>query len=307
MKCKLSKNSLFFKNYLKKIVIFGLILSWVFAGFPQIFNFPPEIQEAQAAGWLTDWNKRIKITTDQTDIDADLTDFPILVYLSSSSGRNSDDVTAVFTEVGANSKKIAVTTSDGTTQCYVEIEKWDYTGTPSTSKAWLWVKAPSVSGTVDTDFYLYYDNDQADNTTYVGAPNSTPAENVWDTNSKLVTHMRDDPDNSHIRDSTSNNNDGTKKAAGEPAVTTSGKIDDAQDFDGVDDYVQSSNNVSITGNSSRTTECWIYVTKTDNWQHFFQWGDETTETLNTIWGLTVSITNTWFLWGRGGGMIGIRE
>ena len=60
----------------------------------------------------------------------------------------------------------------------------------------------------------------------------------FQTGSKLVTHMRDDPDNSHIRDSTLNNNDGTKKAAGEPAVTISGKIDDAQDFDGVDDYVE---------------------------------------------------------------------
>jgi len=46
---KLGKNKLFFKNYFKKIVIFGLIASWIFFGFPQIFNFPPKIQEAKAA------------------------------------------------------------------------------------------------------------------------------------------------------------------------------------------------------------------------------------------------------------------
>lgn len=64
----------------------------------------------------------------------------------------------------ANRKKIAVTKSDGTTQCYVEIEKWDH----ASKQAWLWVKVPSIRISVDTDLYLYYDKDHADNTDYVG-------------------------------------------------------------------------------------------------------------------------------------------
>lgn len=65
-------------------------------------------QPAQAA-WLSGWDKRVKLTADSGDIDANLSDFPVLVYLSTSSGRGPDDVSFVFDEVGANSKKIAVT------------------------------------------------------------------------------------------------------------------------------------------------------------------------------------------------------
>ena len=141
--------------------------------------------------WLSGWDKRVKITIDHNDVDSDLTNFPVLIYLSNSSGRNNDDVTFVFNELisDANRKKIAVTTSDKTTQCYVEIEKWD----ASNEKAWLWVKVPSISSTADTDLYLYYDKDHADNPDYVGDTGSTPAQNVWDSNYKGVYHLQGDP------------------------------------------------------------------------------------------------------------------
>ena len=86
-----------------------------------------------------------------------LSGFPVLVYLSVSSGIGSTDVSAVFDELtsDANRKKIAITTSDGTTQCYVEIERWD----DANEKAWLWVKVPSVASGAETDLYLYYDFD----------------------------------------------------------------------------------------------------------------------------------------------------
>ncbi len=178
--------------------------------------------------WLPGWAKRVKLTIDNTDIDSALSNFPVLVYLSPSSGRNNDDVSFIFDELASdgNRKKIAITSSDGTTELYVEIEKWD----DANEKAWLWVKVSSVASGSDTVLYLYYDSSHADNTTYIGDTNSTPAETVWDSSFKLVCHMRDDPDNEHVRDSTSGNHDGTKGAAGAPTVTTSGKIADAQDF-----------------------------------------------------------------------------
>jgi len=87
----------------------------------------------------------------------------------------------------------------------------------------------------DTDFYYYYDNDASDNTTYIGAVNTTAGGNVWDSNFKAVYHMAD-ATTSTIYDSTSNNNDGTKKGANEPAEAT-GKVGQGQDFDGTDDYI----------------------------------------------------------------------
>jgi len=222
--------------------------------------------------WLSGWAKRRQITIDHNDIDEDLTDFPVLLHLSASSGINGADVTSIFDEVGANRKKIAVTLADGVTQCYVEVEKWDAVN----KKAWLWVKVPSISATEDTVLYIYYDNNQPDNTAYVGDTGETPAQNVWDEHFVFVSHMRDDPDSSHIKDSTSNANNGTKKGAGEPAVTTNGKIDDAQDFDGTDDMITVTDDPTLNFDASdpMTLEAWINVTDknlsgTANYQYIF--------------------------------------
>ena len=176
--------------------------------------------------------RTLTITISSSDIDAALTDFPVLIYLSSSSGKNNTDVTGIFDELGSNSKKLRILTSTGQ-QCYVEIEKWNATN----EKAWLHVKVPAIASDVDTVLTLQASRSFPDNNAFVGDTNSTPAENVWDNNFVAVYHMGDDPDTSHIRDSTNNNNDGTKTAAGEPALNVNGVIAEAQDFDNTDDYI----------------------------------------------------------------------
>ena len=201
-------------------------------------------------GWLSGWSNRVKITIDSGDISAALADFPILIYLSASSGIDSEDITFVFDEVGANSKKIAVTKDDGTTECYVEIDTWD----AGNEKGWLWSKIPTISHTIDTDIYLYFDNSHADNDTYVGDTNSTTAENVWDANFLMVQHMKD-ATTSTILDSTSNDNDATKYAANEPIEET-GKIGNSQLFDGVNDYGKITN-VVVASPSELTISGWI--------------------------------------------------
>lgn len=190
------------------------------------------------APWLNCWAKRVKLTVDQNDITAALSNFPILLYISASSGKNSDDISFVFDELQSddNKKKIAVTESDGTTECFVEIEKWD----DANEEAWLWVKVPDISSSVDTELYLYYDKTHADNDN-VGdcADGSVATHHVWDEDGankyfKMVQHMVDD--NGNVDDSTENNIDGTKTGADEPAETD-GKIYKGQEFDGSDDAI----------------------------------------------------------------------
>ena len=89
-----------------------------------------------------------------------------------------------------------------------------------------------ISSSTDTDFYMYYDNDHADNTTYIGAINTTAGAAVWDSNFKMVQHMVDDT-TSTVLDSTSANNDGTKLGAGTPNEVA-GKVGQAQEFDGTE-------------------------------------------------------------------------
>ena len=206
----------------------------------------------EESAWLSGWERRTKITIDHNDIDSDLTDFPVLVHLSNSSGRNNDDTTFVFDEVGPNSKRIAITESDGTTQCYVEIEKWNDTS----EQAWFWVKVPNIGSTTSTYLYFYYDNSQPDNTAYVGDKGATPAQSVWDSSFRGVWHLSETSGGvGTIEDSTSNNNDGTDN--GSPTLGVTGQIDNAISFDGINDYINITNSGSLQFTSSLTIEAWV--------------------------------------------------
>jgi hypothetical protein len=227
---------------------------------------PVEVDYSQAAPptcWLNGWAKRVKLTIDRNDISAPLADFPVLVYLSTSSGRGHDDVSFVFDELqnDANRFKIAVTTSNCITQCYVEIEKWDQ----ASEQAWLWVKVPSISTTSDTILHLYYDKNQPDNTTYVGDPTSVPGQTVWSNGFAGVWHLHDTTGGSGaIKDSTSNAHHGTDN--GSPTLGAAGKIDNAINFDGTDDYIQTTSNESKTAENI-TWEIWLKADSTTASHH----------------------------------------
>lgn len=112
--------------------------------------------------WLPGWKNRIKLTIDSSKVEENLTDFPVLITLSSGCGISSADVTDIFTELTySGRKKIAVTVVSGTSEnyCYTEIEKWDQ----SNQQAWLWTKVPTITSGTGTVLYLYYDSAQADN------------------------------------------------------------------------------------------------------------------------------------------------
>ena len=203
--------------------------------------------------WLSSFNKRIKLTVDNTNVDGTLSNFPVLVKLSDSSGISSTNVTDVFTELGsdANRKKIAVTTSDEVTQCYVEIERFDY----SNSVAELWVKVPTVVSGTTTDLYLYYDSDQDDNTVYIGNTGDTPAQSVWDSNFKLVMHMAQDPNGDvadAIKDSTSNTNHGTPAGSMATDDLVDGKVGKGINFDG-NDYIDLLNQMQLVPDNADFT------------------------------------------------------
>jgi len=206
--------------------------------------------------WLDNWAKRIKITIDKDQVDTTISGFPTPIYLSTSSGQSNDDVSAIFDELtlDANRFKIAVTDSDGETQLPVEIERWD----DANEKAWLHVKVPSISASVDGTLYIYYDSAKANNTTYVGDVGSTPGQSVWDSDFKLVYHLSEDPTGGSgcIKDSTSNVNHGT------PSGMVTGDLVDGQfgkclNFDGSDAYVNCGSDGSIDDIITKTIEAFI--------------------------------------------------
>jgi len=197
-------------------------------------------------GWVPGYTKRIKLTVDNTKIDADLTNFPVTVFLTPAQGEE------VFSELDADADymKVAFAASDGTNQLYAEKELFDV----SESNAIYHVSKAgwTISDSGDTDFYMYYYNDASDNTNYIGAINTTAGATVWDSNFKAVYHMADGTTSTTL-DSTSNNNDATKDVANEP-VEVEGKVGQAQDFDGTDDHLDASDNAGWDTGSYLTLE-----------------------------------------------------
>jgi len=211
----------FLSVFLIVFLVVSLTFSWSHV------DFVPKVKATP--GWLSDWDFRIQIDIDSGDVDDSLSSFPVLIFLSnSSSGIYDEDVSCVFDEVGANSQKIAVTVGEDT-ETFVEIEKWDATN----EQAWLWANVTADSAS-NTTLYLYYDNDHADNTDYVGDKESTPAMVVWDSDFASVWHLDETGSNPQCKDSTSNNEDSTANAA-DPTI--SGKIDGGMEFeDSTEDY-----------------------------------------------------------------------
>jgi len=151
-----------------------------------------------AAWWDTDWDYKVKITIDQTKVDADLTDFPVLVYL------NSARINWVHVQDDLDDLRFLDSTE--MTVLKAELEKYALN-----SEAWIWVKVPAVSGSVDTVIYVYYGN--------AGAASAWDPENVWGADAVMVQHMKS-ATNSTILDSTANNNDGTLSSVGTFGAST---------------------------------------------------------------------------------------
>lgn len=209
--------------------------------------------------WLADWAKRVMLVLDHNDVPNHLVEFPFLLHLSASAGREDEDVTFVFDELSDDTlrKRMAVTTDDGVTQCAVEIEKWDSAG----RTAWLWIKAPFVSYASDTVLYLYYDASRPDNTSHVDDTNEPAAELVWDGGYMGVWHISEGRD-FRTFDSTLLNNHGNVNRSNHWG---SGWIDGSYSFDGGDDYVDCGDHASLMPATGLTLEMWLSVVEYHDW------------------------------------------
>ena len=215
------------------LITLPIILSVLLTQFVSASMVLPTTSNKQANyTWLGTWANRIMIQVDYSKIDSTLTNFPVMIHLCTSSGLSQTDLTTIFTALSsdANRTKIAVTTSDGTTQCYVEIESWN----TISHDAVLWVKVPTINFNSDTILYLYYDSTQPANTTYVGDVGSTPAKMVWNTTYTGVFHLNGSYNGTpgEVKDSTINANHGTAGGMGGYPTQVDSVIGSGQDFDG---------------------------------------------------------------------------
>jgi hypothetical protein len=166
---------------------------------------------------ITDWSFKKKITIDHTKVDADLTDFPVLIHVDSdadlAAGAQADGDDILFTD-------------DTDTKLDHEIESYD----SATGTLWAHVNLPTISSTVDTVLYLYYGNS--------GAVNQETPDGVWSPPHEAVYHMDEEVagvGNLDVyKDSTANAQHADDQIS---STDQSGQIFDGQLLDGTDDYL----------------------------------------------------------------------
>ena len=183
--------------------------------------------------WNTNWTYRKQITLNKTQIAGTLENFPVLIDITDSN---------LATNAQPDGDDIVFIDFDTNTKLPHEIEYYDN----NTGHLIAWVNVPYVSSTTYTVLYMYYGN-----------PTCTNQENppaVWDTSHKLVLHLSE-KSGTH-NDSSTNNNNGTPY--GGVTQDATGKIDGADTFDGLNDYIEVPHSNSITGfTSAFTASFWI--------------------------------------------------
>ncbi|MBU4129116.1 DUF2341 domain-containing protein, partial [bacterium] len=192
------------------------------------------------------WKYRKSITLQSSQISTTTDAFPVLATTTLTDLKSY----AYDGKVAKNNgHDIIFVDDDNSTLLNYEREKYD----PTTGEIAYWIKT-DISSTTDKTIYMYYGNS--------GASDVSTTTGVWDDNFVMVQHMHHDWDASAV-DSTKYDNDGTNTNfySATSSVST-GQVDGAIDFDGVDDYVNVGQTAFFNSvfASSFTLSIWINPT-----------------------------------------------
>ena len=228
-------------------------------------------------GWYAasgnNWSYRKKLAIDKSKVSgsSDLSNFPLLVYLSDANIKHtsfSGKVASSSAGVTGGGGDFVFTSSNGTTKLDHEIEKYS----SSSGELWAWVEVPTLSVSADTTLFVYYGGPSS------GATNQN-VSGTWNANYTGVWHMNDNPavacsGTNEECDATSNGNHMNDVNA---SLTASdlidGPIGKAIDFNGVDDFLRG----TITGGSDSTNtvtmSAWIKTAGLAAYDSIFETSD----------------------------------
>jgi len=176
--------------------------------------------------WNESWINRKLLTINASQVDDDLTNFPILVSFTDTDLR--DDA--------QNSGNDIVFTNVTGTKLNHEIESFN----GSTGELVAWVNVTSLSSSTNTNIWMYYNNS--------GCSSQENEEGTWDDNYVAVWHFHDDS----LNDSTTNGYDGSN---GGTTYNSSCKIGGGRAYAG-DDTIDINNFYDLS--TELTAEAWAY-------------------------------------------------
>jgi len=203
------------------------------------------------------WGRKCKLTIDPAKVDADLTDFPVLLT-EDNLPEEMFDADGSHPALNGGGDIRFSTDSLGATRLACEVVSFVTDNDPANGSAEIWVKIPSVSATVDTDFYIWYDkageSQPAANDTY-------GSQNVWDSDFVGVWHLQESGNGTsgEYKDSTANANHGQGGGgtSGKIPAQIDAKWGKGQDFDGSNDYILLPSSISTPIGNNITLSAWV--------------------------------------------------
>lgn len=195
------------------------------------------------AWYNNSWKYRVKVTVKSSQVPSNQTNFPVYLDLAT--------LPPAFHEnVRTDGGDIRITSSDEVTELARDLVYYDYT----TDSGELHFKAPTISSSVNTVFYVYYGNASATNP---AASATYGAYNVWTTSSG-VYHLQETANttsNGYLN-SKANSAHGTGTGMGLPAKAV--QLGKGAQFNGTTDKITISATNSMA-NTSSTISAWVDV------------------------------------------------
>ncbi len=196
---------------------------------------------ASSSPWYDeDWDYRKKIVINASQVEANMSDFPVLA--------TTTDSAMSFTSFGGHMASstggdIVITDSDAITPLNFEREYYS----SSTGEVILWIKT-DVSSTTNKILYLYYGNSSA-------SSDMSTTTGVWDSDYIMVQHLNE-KSGTHY-DSTLNHNDSSLVSVSSQGVD--GQIDGSDEFGGTvsGDQIDISTSASLDAVAHLTAQAWV--------------------------------------------------
>ena len=190
-----------------------------------------------AAIYDTDWLYKSKIIVHHTAISSDLTDFPVYVRLS-------DAPSEFFTNVLSAGEDVRLVREDGL-ECAFDLV---FISTGS-STGELHFKAPLLSNSSDTIFWLVYGNANA--SAYL-ATDTYGSQNVWTNGFIYVNHMQS------ITGGDSVGNGGVATGVNSPTIVAGKLAGNAIEFNGTSQYMTHPDFAELAGIGDLGISGWLY-------------------------------------------------
>ncbi len=208
-----------------------------------VATLPPPLA-ADANWWNASWTARRKLTFNNAAQGTDLVAFPVLVRL---------DATRIdYARTQNAGQDVRFVDADNLTLLPHEIESWNEAGS-----SYVWVRVPRINAASTTDFiYVYYGN--------AAAADGQNAVAVWDTDFKMVQHLKETA--GQHQDSTSNNNDSVVVNVAAQGTAT-GRANGADTFAAASAHnvdVADAATLDAAAGESLTVEAWVRSASASN-------------------------------------------